>query len=303
MDPGIPNNFPYKDQVLAEIADQRRQLEEDRAALKAANKGKRIQKAEDDSDDEDAEPVGQPGVSLVAGKRILEAPAKPKAVRDDSPPPLLFDSDLPTLQAALEKADVWLEVVDARDPLGSRSPWLEQLFETPDEGDKVAKGKIVVVLTKIGASHSCSLAHSRLRLSDLKLCCPLQTLSPERLSTSGFSTSDLASPPSSSSPLSPPPTSPLLPLPLPAPSPPPRPASPRQRSSARTLSCPTSPSGRPQSPRRRPTRSSLSPWPVCPRSARRPCSTLSSRPRTGFPSPPTPKSRRRRDRQRRRRPA
>lgn len=159
MDPGIPNNFPYKDQVLAEIADQRRQLEEDRLALKAANKGKRAKKTDDDgaegSDDEsDGEPVGQPGVSLVAGKRALEVPAKPKAARDDSPPPLLFDSDLPTLQAALERADVWLEVVDARDPIGSRSPWLEQLFETPDEGEKEARGRVVVVLTKIGASTS-----------------------------------------------------------------------------------------------------------------------------------------------------
>ena len=25
-DPGIPNNFPYKDQILAEIAEERRQV-------------------------------------------------------------------------------------------------------------------------------------------------------------------------------------------------------------------------------------------------------------------------------------
>lgn len=64
--------------------------------------------------------------------------------------PLLFDAELPTLQAALEKADVLLEVVDARDPLGFRSPWLEELFVGEDDEGK--KGKVVIVLTKIGSS-------------------------------------------------------------------------------------------------------------------------------------------------------
>ena len=64
--------------------------------------------------------------------------------------PLLFDAELPTLQAALEKADVLLEVVDARDPLGFRSPWLEELFVGEDDEGK--KGKVVIVLTKIGES-------------------------------------------------------------------------------------------------------------------------------------------------------
>jgi nuclear GTP-binding protein len=69
---------------------------------------------------------------------------------DGEAAPLLFDADLPTLQAALEQADVLLEVVDARDPLGFRSPWLEELFVGEDEEGR--KGKVVVVLTKIGSS-------------------------------------------------------------------------------------------------------------------------------------------------------
>lgn len=71
---------------------------------------------------------------------------------DGEAAPILFDADLPTLQAALEQADVLLEVVDARDPLGFRSPWLEELFVQEDDEGK--KGKLVVVLTKIGVSVS-----------------------------------------------------------------------------------------------------------------------------------------------------
>lgn len=39
--------------------------------------------------------------------------------------PLLRDSDIPTLNAALEEADIVLEVLDARDPLPFRSKWVE----------------------------------------------------------------------------------------------------------------------------------------------------------------------------------
>jgi hypothetical protein len=139
--------------VLAELAEQRAQLEAERLALKSRGKQAKKAAAEaGESDDEsEGEPEARPGVSLVSGTRAAIAPKPVKAAKEDSPPPLLFDSSLPTLQAALEQADVWLEVVDARDPMGGRSPWLEQLFETPAEGEKVARGKVVVVLTKIGA--------------------------------------------------------------------------------------------------------------------------------------------------------
>lgn len=60
-----------------------------------------------------------------------------------SPPPELIDNALPTLQAAIDRADVLLEVVDARDPMGCRSAWLEGLVASAD-------GQVVIALTKIG---------------------------------------------------------------------------------------------------------------------------------------------------------
>lgn len=57
--------------------------------------------------------------------------------------PVLINRDLPTLQSVLEKADVVLEVIDARDPLAFRSEHVEQLV-------KDAGKKVLLVLNKIG---------------------------------------------------------------------------------------------------------------------------------------------------------
>jgi nuclear GTP-binding protein len=59
--------------------------------------------------------------------------------------PVLVDTDLPTLQAALDKADVVCEVVDARDVLGGRSSRLEELVSE-------AGARVVLVVNKIGTS-------------------------------------------------------------------------------------------------------------------------------------------------------
>lgn len=56
---------------------------------------------------------------------------------------VLINRDLPTLQSVLEKADVVLEVVDARDPMVFRSEHVERLA-------KDAGKKVLLVLNKIG---------------------------------------------------------------------------------------------------------------------------------------------------------
>jgi nuclear GTP-binding protein len=61
--------------------------------------------------------------------------------------PVLINRDLPTLQAVLNKADVIIEVLDARDPLPFRSAHLEELASsTPGK-------RILLVLNKTGAPH------------------------------------------------------------------------------------------------------------------------------------------------------
>jgi len=54
-----------------------------------------------------------------------------------------LDTELPTLQAVLDRADVICEVVDARDVLGGRSKIVEDLVTD-------AGGRVVLIINKIG---------------------------------------------------------------------------------------------------------------------------------------------------------
>ena len=74
----------------------------------------------------------------------------------DGAPPLL-NPDLPHLAAVLDKADVVIEVLDARDPLAHRSSALEARVKSK-EGQK-----LLLVLNKIGA---CALVPLDTKLRD-----------------------------------------------------------------------------------------------------------------------------------------
>lgn len=64
---------------------------------------------------------------------------------EDADVPDLIDTSLSTLQEALDKADVVVEVVDARDIAGGRSKFVEELV-------KEAGGHVIVLVNKIGKS-------------------------------------------------------------------------------------------------------------------------------------------------------
>jgi hypothetical protein len=67
------------------------------------------------------------------------------SITEASGAPLLLNPDLPHLAAVLDKADVVVEVLDARDPLAHRSESLETRVASK-EGQK-----LLIVLNKIGA--------------------------------------------------------------------------------------------------------------------------------------------------------
>lgn len=130
-DPGIPANFPYKDQILAEIAEERRQ------AAEAKEKRKEDKQA--------AKLAG--GDALVAGTSTTPGTnGTLKAVHpvasDDEDAPILLNPDYPHFQAIFEKSDVILHVLDARDPLSFRSSQIESLVS------KKSEQRIVFVLNK-----------------------------------------------------------------------------------------------------------------------------------------------------------
>ncbi|TFY66015.1 hypothetical protein EVG20_g5076 [Dentipellis fragilis] len=168
-DPGIPNNFPYKEQILAEVAEERRQAAEAKARRKEENKALRAKQrkaeageesdeaSEAEGDDEaDAIRDAFDGIkSLTAGTTSAKKEnGKAVAVveEEEDTAPGLINPDLPTLKSVLDVADVVVEILDARDPLPYRSAVLEKAALEK-------KGRrLLLVLNKIDTSPRESVA-------------------------------------------------------------------------------------------------------------------------------------------------
>ncbi|TEB29419.1 hypothetical protein FA13DRAFT_1734606 [Coprinellus micaceus] len=167
-DPGIPNDFPYKDQILAEVAEQRRAAEEEkekkkeekrlaRDAARGITRDVEEQPASGDEGHQEneapakgskdlnvgAEAIARLAVQSVSGQ--LKSRPQPQVAEEDEEEdeePALVCSDLPNFKSVLEASDVLLHVVDARDPLEYRSVDLESVA-------KERGMKVVFVLNKI----------------------------------------------------------------------------------------------------------------------------------------------------------
>ncbi|KAF1364757.1 hypothetical protein EJ07DRAFT_161741 [Lizonia empirigonia] len=184
-DPGIPNLFPYKDKILAEVEEQRRQKEEDAvrrrelAKQQRANGGAAADAMEDDdeefeqfdaegdellaedSDDEDSMQVDtNPMAALLASAKARAAEFESKngndedAMDDDSDEEdgasgVRKDSSRKQFdkiyKQVVDSADVVLYVLDARDPIGTRSKEVEQMVMSADGGAK----RLIFILNKI----------------------------------------------------------------------------------------------------------------------------------------------------------
>ncbi|KZT12640.1 uncharacterized protein LAESUDRAFT_766146 [Laetiporus sulphureus 93-53] len=143
-DPGIPNNFPYKDQILAEIAEERRRGAEEKEKRKQEKKGLKAQGDEEAGQDA-AEAEGSfDGVRTLSGSRKEQTERRvvPSAVEVEEDTPMLLDPQLPDLKSVLDSADAVLQVLDSRDPLRCRSSHVDEL----SDGKKTA-----LVLNKIDA--------------------------------------------------------------------------------------------------------------------------------------------------------
>ena len=117
-DPGIPANFPYKDQILAEIAEERRVEAEAKEKRKEEKQAAKLAAAEGQGDTRAAA-----GPSTITNKKEVIEPA----ASDDEDAPILLNPEYPHFQAIFQKADVILHVLDARDPMSFRSSQIESL--------------------------------------------------------------------------------------------------------------------------------------------------------------------------------
>ncbi|TFK74472.1 hypothetical protein BDN72DRAFT_833399 [Pluteus cervinus] len=140
-DPGIPNNFPYKDQILAEVAEQRRaaldekqKLKDEKRAGKAALKSRSEDPLNQEQTGDKSLDAGEDAIASLSAKHLIYANATtrvtPSPVEDSvDDVPILYNRDFPTLKSVLDAADVVLHVIDARMPLGTRSAHLESLMK------------------------------------------------------------------------------------------------------------------------------------------------------------------------------
>ena len=184
-DPGIPNLFPYKDKILAEIEEGRRRKAEDaakrRAEAKATKTGEQIERevearmegvAEEDIMDEDMSEIddedANPMAALLASARAAAAEYEDELEsRDEMDEDDESDSDedeggvelsgLPArkdgsrkafdkiFKQVVDQADVVLYVLDARDPEGTRSKEVERMVMAAASGGK----RLILILNKI----------------------------------------------------------------------------------------------------------------------------------------------------------
>jgi len=116
QDPGIPNLFPYKEELLNDIEQQRRIAEEQKLAEREARmRGEDIEVA---GDEEPAEEAGADDADAQDEEPMTDAEPEIEV--------MLYGEPLDALLEEPGDVKALLYVVDARDPASFRNPWLEQ---------------------------------------------------------------------------------------------------------------------------------------------------------------------------------
>lgn len=139
-DPGIPNSLPFKESILKEAQERKQRLEEEQQ--------KRKQKRKKDKERNLAKKRNLEGILKDAQKRGGEFEKKKTATTDGKASGRGVETSLKAFYKEFRKvvdaADVVLEVLDARDPLGSRCAQMEEAIISSG-----ANKRLVLVLNKI----------------------------------------------------------------------------------------------------------------------------------------------------------
>ncbi|XP_065674255.1 guanine nucleotide-binding protein-like 3 homolog isoform X4 [Hydra vulgaris] len=134
-DPGIPNSYPFKEKLLKQI-EERKQLEKEQLekAKKKKNDVNRKRKLEDLQ--KDAERRAAQYEKKHANKQIKDEDAQPQSKSKKT--------YMKELKKVIEAADVIIEVLDARDPMGCRCPQIEEMVTASGPNKK-----LILLLNKI----------------------------------------------------------------------------------------------------------------------------------------------------------
>lgn len=138
-DPGVPNLFPFKEEILKQAEDKKRRQEEDkerrkRDRLKEVNKKRNLESLQKDAvkrgkEFERKEAIKENSQSDIYSARKVEGSLK---------------AYYKEFKKVVDAADVVLEVLDARDPLGCRCPQVEEAVLSSG-----VNKKLVLILNKI----------------------------------------------------------------------------------------------------------------------------------------------------------
>ncbi|XP_065910056.1 guanine nucleotide-binding protein-like 3 homolog [Dysidea avara] len=139
-DPGIPNLYPFKDQLLREIEERKQRAEETKKRQKEDRHKEHLKRRQ-----------GLEGLQKDAEKRSKEF--SKKLEMEQAMDETLETSEVTTgrtiayqkeFRKVVDASDVILEVLDARDPLGCRCPQVEKAVL-----DAGSNKKLILVLNKI----------------------------------------------------------------------------------------------------------------------------------------------------------
>ncbi|GAB6021410.1 Guanine nucleotide-binding protein-like 3 [Chamberlinius hualienensis] len=135
-DIGVPNSLPFKEQILKEAQDYKEKELELKRQLKAERKKSFAEKQQGLESSQDGKEENVESDSEVVVSRRPNLPTK-----------LFTKFSKPfyrEYQKVIQQADVILEVLDARDPLGSRCPQIEKAV-----ADAGPNKRLVLILNKI----------------------------------------------------------------------------------------------------------------------------------------------------------
>ena len=152
-DPGIPNLFPFKDRLLREIEVAREDAKDEKAnakALKAQEKRKAEQRRRREE------------MVANAGARVLQNEMEDEDMQKDEKDGFYVNNIqlkeqeaskrhwyFRELKKVVDLADVIIEVLDARDPMGCRCPELEKMALERLNPDGSHAKRVILVINKI----------------------------------------------------------------------------------------------------------------------------------------------------------
>ncbi|XP_013885973.1 guanine nucleotide-binding protein-like 3 [Austrofundulus limnaeus] len=133
-DPGVPNSAPFKEEVLREAEQRRLKIEEEKEKQRQAKKEERAlkRKKEKEAAAKETEPKA---------KKARTDKTREKQTTSNKNSKQFVCAEL---NKVIDASDVVIEVLDARDPLGSRCPQVEEAV-LHGGGNK----KLLLVLNKI----------------------------------------------------------------------------------------------------------------------------------------------------------